>query len=238
MNEYDPLKSTYRRLLRKFHPDMTTDPQERVAFGDLTREIIDAYKIGDGDSLSEIERLGTAYRRRQVDVDTPPVVESAQPSPPLATGLAENAKRWLRFLAPFVFPYALPFAIRSWNENQKATNAACIAGAIPWAWLGVQLWSGIDELALYLTGLGYSHESLVGLIVVLLRGAVLAAFLPIAVSLGLVALRVGWLVGAAWVAHWVLAGVLGYFHPYLAWFATIGLGAGLAIAVWRSLDEW
>ncbi len=217
---------------------MTTDPRERVAFGDVTREIINAYKNGDEDLLSEIERLGTAFRRRRVQGEPPPVVGSAQPSPPIATELAENAKQWLRFLAPFLFPYALPFAIRSWNENQKVSNAACIAGAVPWAWLGVHLWGGIDALSLYLIGLGYSHESITGLIVVLLRGALLGAFLPIAVSLGLVALRVGWLVGAAWVAHWVLAGVLGYFHPYLAWIATIGLGAGLAIAVWRSLDEW
>ncbi len=238
MQEHDPLKSVYRRLVRKYHPDMTTDPRERVVYGDLTREIIDAYKTGDGDSLSEIERLGTAFRRQRMEPETPPAVDSTRPSPPVATGLAEDVHQWLRFLAPFVFPYALPFAIRSWNENQKATNAACIAGAIPWAWLGVHLWGGIDALSLYLIGLGYSHESITGLIVVLLRGALLCAFLPIAVSLGLVALRVGWLVGAAWVAHWVLAGVLGYFHPYLAWIATIGLGAGLAIAVWRSLDEW
>ncbi len=62
MREDDPLKPIYRRVLRKFHPDMTTDPMERAAFGDLTREIIAAYQDGDGDTLIEIERLGTAFR--------------------------------------------------------------------------------------------------------------------------------------------------------------------------------
>jgi hypothetical protein len=132
----------------------------------------------------------------------------------------------------------LVFAIRSWNESCKTMNAACIAGAVPWTWLGLQLWGGIDGLAAWLNELGYAHESLAGLIVVLLRGPLFAAMLPIVVPLGLVALRVGWLVGSVWVAHWVLAGVLGFFHPYLAWIATLGLGLGLTIALWRSLDEW
>ena len=238
MREQDQLKPIYRRVLRRFHPDMTTDPLERVAFGDLTRDIIDAYKNGDEDTLREIEQLGTAFRKRQPEAEEPPDFDTPQASQPVASATSAKVKEWGCFLAPFWFPYALAFAIRSWDQNRKPMNAACIAGAVPWTWLGLQLWGGIDGLASRLTELGYSHESLAGLMVVLLRGALLAALLPVVIPLGLVALRVGWLIGSVWVAHWVLAGVLGYFHPYLAWIATIGLGLGLAVALWRSLDEW
>ncbi len=236
MREDDPLKPIYRRVLRKFHPDMTTDPMERAAFGDLTREIIAAYQDGDGDTLIEIERLGTAFRAPERE--SQPSSGVPRRHQPAAAVPSASMKPWVTNLKPFWFPYALAFAIPLWNGNQKFKNASCILGAIPWTWLGVRLWGGIDGLAVWLNELGYAHESLAGLIVVLLRGALIVAMLPIVVPLGLVALRVGWVIGSVWVAHWVLAGVLGYFHPYLAWIATAGLGLSLAIALWRSLDEW
>ncbi len=211
---------------------------ERVIFGDLTRNIIEAYERGDGDTLDEIEQLGVGFLDRKPEPEPQPDFDGYEASRTVTSAFSEKLKRWVWFLAPFWFPYALAFAIRSWDQNRKTMNAACIAGAVPWTWLGLQLWGGIDGLASRLTELGYAHESPAGLIVVLLRGALLVAVLPIVVPLGLVALRAGWLIGSVWVAHWVLAGVLGYFHPYLAWIATLGLGLGLATALWRSLDEW
>ena len=234
--------------MRRYHPDVTISPREKVVFGDLAREIIAAYQAGDAATLREIERLGTAFRK-------------APPPPPPAAGAprrryaprrpetpprneaprrwkADYLKRCLWSAAPILFPYSLASAIKSWDRNGKALNAACIVGAVPWIWLGMQTWGGIDILAAWLEKFGYSHETFVGLGVVVLRGALIALLLPIALPLAAVALRAGIVLGVAVVAHFVLSGILGLFHPYLPWVATISVAVGVAVALWDSLDEW
>ena len=238
MSEQDSIKSVYRRVLRKFHPDMTRCPEEKIALGELTRLIIGAYERGDGEMLLEIAQLGLVYSRPIPPSEPSPVEEPHRAPSCSPVDHRSAAKHWARIFLPLCFPYSLAFAVRSWNENGKVVNCFCLGSAMVWGWIALCLWDGVSGFAAWLTGLGYEHESFAGLAIVLIRGGLFAAMLPIMVPLGLVALRVGWLLGAGWVAHWVLAEVLGFFHPYLEWVATLGVGTAVAVAVWRSLDDW
>ena len=244
MTEKDPLKTIYRGLMRRFHPDVTVLPHEKVIFGKLAQVINEAYANGDLDTLIEIERLGVGYRR-QSPFEPPPNERESAPQPhqrrsPPESEPVSAKKHWLWAFLPLLFPYSLAFAVKTWNENGKLINAICIAVAIPWMWVGMNLWDWISALSTWLLTHGYPHESLAGLGVVLLRGVSLIVILPIVVPLGLVALRVGWLLISVWIAHWALAGIFGISPiPQRS-----GDGRSRnrtrdgAMALWRSLDEW
>ena len=81
--------------------------------------IIEAYERGDGDTLDEIERLGVGFLDREPEPEPQPDCDGYEASRTVTSAFSEKLKRWVWFLAPFWFPYALAFAIRSWDQNRK-----------------------------------------------------------------------------------------------------------------------
>ena len=198
--------------------------------------IIEAYKDGDVETLCEIRRLGIKYRPPRPARPFEPSVSTTRASASDQTRWF--SKNWLATLRPLWFPLSLLFAIRSWHANSKLFNAACIAGASIWAWLGLLLWNELNALSTWSQDLGHGRESLAAFGILALRLLFLTLVLPVAIPLGLTLLRMAWLIGCGWIAQWVIAGIAGYFHPYLWWIATFAICGAVAVTLWRTLDEW
>jgi len=63
----DKLKKLYREVARKFHPDLTSCPQERQHRHQLMVEVNRAYESGAEERLQELLEAGTSLEEFQVD---------------------------------------------------------------------------------------------------------------------------------------------------------------------------
>lgn len=65
----DELKSAYRRLARRFHPDLARSEDDRVAFGRLMARINAAYHAGDLDRLAALDHAPAPDQLDPHDLD-------------------------------------------------------------------------------------------------------------------------------------------------------------------------
>lgn len=59
------LKQLYRKLVRQYHPDLTTDPLERKRRNKLMAEINDAYSRQDAEALRTLDTPGGGFNPRE-----------------------------------------------------------------------------------------------------------------------------------------------------------------------------
>lgn len=207
MNEntnYD-LKALYRKLLRKFHPDMTTDPERKIEYGELTKGIIDAYKNSDFDALKLIEIMGLAYH----SPNPPDTSADVDYSPPHSVWRRVRESVWWALLNP----YGLSGALREWNHNGRFYNSVALAGGVAWTWLVIEIWIGIGDLSRWLQQAGFSHEGPVGFALVVVRGVLILGAFRVVVPVAIVAFQCGLVMAVGVVACWVASVVLGAFTP-------------------------
>lgn len=71
------LRALYRKLARKYHPDTTTDPEEKARFTIIMAQINAAYRARNMDELQAID--GQKSRSQKID---PPIVDISEPREP------------------------------------------------------------------------------------------------------------------------------------------------------------
>jgi len=119
-------KALYRKLIKKFHPDVTTCPRKKRIFEELSKRINHAYEAGDYDQLLAIDREGESFlkprkeepskRERCVSEAGQEFLKTKKPRPP-----AQKASKQAR-----------PISLFGGFENRFAHFAA--TSSIPMAW--------------------------------------------------------------------------------------------------------
>ncbi len=249
-------KALYRRLIKRFHPDVTTCPRRKRIFEELSKRINHAYEIGDYDQLLAIERAGEnflkprkekpAEREKCVSEENQEFLKSAGRRTPRqkASKPARPAFPFWRireavrtFIYYVVNPYGLAHAMNSWNENGRIRNLLGIVGGIAWFQVTVVLWHQLGTFSAWTQLHGVPHESLGGLGIVLAKGLLILAAIPIVIPLAILAFYTG-------IAFFLCAllcafsmNILGLFYPYLEWLPLVIISGVFARVIWAALAE-
>ena len=249
----------FLKLIKAYHPDTTSSLQKKAIYGELSRYIIQAHSDGDEATLEEIDRLGEAYLetakdreaeeaderrtdervreahrrfvRMQEDHDTRGEWSYAYPIiPPRSNFMVD-------ILKAVIFPYHLTFAICDWGKNGRLYNAASLFSGVAWMGAWWKIWGLLGALELAASASGYSHDGAIGLLFVLLRGALILAALPVAVPLVMMAGAALIGTGVLLLIAWFLGGILSLFHPWLAYGPDAVAAVILSLAGWEVLGE-
>lgn len=218
----ETLNELYRSLAKKYHPDTVSSKEHMLLYEEMMVEINAAREQGDLNTLRGIEKLGPVYiavrnfervhraekQARTEKPQSPQPVHHARPTSVWQIGLASV----LRIL----HPHALWRLLEAWDNHGAAEKLATIVATAGWIFLFYSCWNLLGEASRLLARHGFAHESFPGLIIVLLRGALILVSLRCLLSGLIVAAAVGLFLTAAWLCSAILAGILGYFHPLLA----------------------
>ena len=254
-------RDLYLRLIKLWHPDKTQNPHTKKHYEEMSKAINNAYAGGDMETLQAIDTYGDeylshTYRRRTqppYSQEQKPHHESAHTSYARETNYQNDAgsqyanktRRGAEHLVSVDFqkgliclsPLFLPFHVSEWQNSSKLVNLLSIVSGVAWLYALWMFWGQLNGLESAARMAGYSHEGLLGLLFVLVRGGVIVTAIPIAIALAIVMF-----IGAICLAligggSWILGGILGFFHPWLAILSYIIGGYLLLVAAWRSIGD-
>jgi len=237
------LNDLYRSLAKKYHPDTASSAEEKALFAELMVEINLARERGDLETLQGIENLGPVYLavrnyERVHVVEKESYVEGHQTAP---QAQRRNPAKPPRFdvgsFLEALHPYALWRLMESWDDHGAVKKLTTLAASCGWLFLFHTGWGLLGGVSRLLAEQGFGHESVPGLIVVLLRGVLILASLPCVLPAVFLAFLVGLCLGAAWLCSTIAAAILGYFHPLLAFVPPWIMGAFLLVAGWEALKK-
>lgn len=241
--DMETINDLYRRLAIKYHPDTLPSVEDKALFEELMVEINIARDRGDLSTLQGIENLGPVYiavrnyervhrAEREARVErgqsTP---QAARPTPTEPRGVS------VTFILRVVHPYALWRLMESWNDHGALNKLSTVAASLGWLVLSYTAWRLLDEASRLLAQNGFGHESVPGLIIVLLRGALIMVSLPCVLPTLLLAFIVGLFLVAAWLCSAIASAILGYFHPLLGLVPPWIMGALLVMTGWSALKK-
>lgn len=223
-------------MAKLYHPDKARSQIEKEIFGRLMVFINEAAEQDDLSTLKAIKVLGPAFlaMRENPQFHTFP---NASVSPAAAEPMRHEtssgfvANIW--FLLGWAEPYALLAIIQNWDAFGRGRKFVAILSSMGWTFVFQKLWYLLDAASSLCARSGYPHDSWVGLVIVLLRGAVIIAALPCIFSLGVIGFIAAIIIGFCFVLNMVASGILGLFHPYLAYVPSIILGPFLLFALWK-----
>jgi len=237
------LNELYRSLAKKYHPDTVSSEEDKALFEELMVEINIARERGDLDTLQGIEKLGPLYLairdyERVHFAARESYVEERQSAPqenrPNPT---KPPKVDLGTFLTALHPYALWSLLESWDDHGAVKKLSTLMASWGWLFLFYMGWGLLDGLSRMLAVQGFGHESVPGLIVVLLRGVLILASLRCVLPALFLAFIIGISLGAAWLCSALAAGILGNFHPLLALVPPWIMGGLLLLAGWSALEK-
>ncbi|CAN5830505.1 hypothetical protein BH09VER1_BH09VER1_47400 [soil metagenome] len=249
-------KALYRRLIKKFHPDVTTCPRKKRLFEELSKRINLAYEVRDYDQLLAIDRAGEDFlkphRAKSADQEWC-VSENSQellkskgrnrkrhaPSKPAQPTLPfwRIREAFRTFICYIVNPYGLAYAMNSWNENGRIRNFLGIVGSIGWFQVVLFLWHQLGVFSEWTQLHDFPHESLGGLGIVLAKGILILAAIRIALPLAVVALYMGTTLFLCSLCCAFTMKLLGAIHPYLAWLPPVVCLGTILPLFWEALNN-
>lgn len=236
----ETLNELYRSLAKKYHPDTVSSRDQKLLCEEMMVEINAARANGDLNTLRGIEKLGPVYiavRNFERIHRAEKQARTGKPQSPQPVYRARPTSTWricLGSVLRILHPHALWSLFQAWDDHGAAKKLTTIAATAGWIFLFYSCWNLLGEASRLLARHGFTHESVPGLIIVLLRGAFILVSLRCVLSGLIVAVAVGLYLAAAWLCSAILSGILGYFHPLLAlvppWIM-MGLLVGLAFAL-------
>jgi len=134
-------------------------------------------------------------------------------------------------------PYLLTFSVRDWRENGRLLNAWALCSAVLWLWIWLHIWNQVDCFEAGSLAAGHTHDGAIGLVFVLVRGALIVVALPVALPFGVFAGGAAVVICTLWFVAWVAGWVLGLFHPWLAFVPHFVAGIVLIAGGWAVLGE-
>ena len=250
-------KPLFIRLIKVWHPDLTTSARRKIVCEEMTKHILCANETDDEDTLKEIERLGESYlevanerefeaeEERRSDADFEEIrrrfyeMQAAESRGEWANAIPiipprQNFMLWLLWL---LCPYLLTLSVRDWRENGRLHNAWALCNAAGWLWIWIHIWSQIGSFEAASLAAGHPHDGAIGLLFVLIRGVLIVAALPVALPLGVFAGGAAVAIGTLWLVAWIAGAVLGFFHPWLIPVPYFVAGISLIAAGWAALGE-
>jgi len=250
-------KQLFTKLIKAWHPDMTTSNQRKIVCEQITREILCAHEADDEDTLREIERLGEGYlevvKERELEAEEERrsdayfeeirrrfyEMQAAESCGEWANAIPiiPPQRQYVLWFLSMINPYLLAFSVQEWRTNGRVHNAWALSTAVVWLWIFWLIWSKVSSIEAASMAAGNAHDGAVGLIFVLARGALIVAVLPIAFPLGVFAGGAAIVIGTIWMVAWIAAWVLGFFHPWLVFVPYFIAGIVLIAAVWNALGE-
>ena len=250
-------KPLFTKLIKTWHPDLTTSARRKIVCEQMTRHILCANEADDEETLKAIERLGEGYlevakereleaeEERRSDADFEEIrrrfheMQAAESRGEWAYAIPINPPRasFLSWLLWMINPYLLTFSVREWRENGRLYNVWALCNAVVWLWIWFQLWSQLGSFEATSLAAGHAHEGAMGLVFVLVRGVLIVAALPVAFPIALFAGGAAIVIGTLWLVAWVVGGVLGFFHPWLIPVPYFVAGISLIAAGWAALGE-
>ena len=248
----------FLRLIKAWHPDTTTDIRKKAICEEMTRLILRAKDEGDGAVLEEIDRLGEGYLQiardraaeeeedRRSDLEVREAYrkfmrmqneEESQGAWADAYPIHPPRRNHAVDLLGIFNPYLLTFAIGGWCKNGRIYNLWAICNGAAWLYVWWILWCQLGQFETATMAAGHAHDGGVGLLFVLTRGVMILGILPVAVPVGLLAAFATLGVGIAWLGAWILGGILGLFHPWLAHVAYAAAAILLLVTAWQALGD-
>ena len=247
-------KPLFTKLIKAWHPDLTTNLRQKIVCEEMTKYILCANETDDEDTLKEIERLGEGYlevakereleaeEERRSDGDFEEIRRRFY-----EMQAAESRRTWAyavpiipprqNFLLWMINPYLLTFSVREWRENGRLHNAWALCNAVSWLWIWLHIWSQIGSFEAASLAAGHPHDGAIGLLFVLIRGVLIVAVLPVAFPIAVFAGGATIAIGTLWLVAWITGGVLGFFHPWLVSVPYFAAGIALIAAGWAALGE-
>ena len=247
----------FKKLVKAWHPDMTTSNQRKIVCEQITREILCANEADDEDTLREIERLGEGYlevvKERELEAEEERrsdayfeeirrrfyEIQAAESRGEWANAIPiiPPQRQYVLWFLSMINPYLLAFSVQEWRANGRLHNAWALCSAAFWLWICLQIWNQVRALEGASLAAGNAHDGAVGLIFVLARGALIVAVLPIAFPLGVFAGGAAIVIGTISLVAWIAAWVLGFFHPWLVFVPYFIAGIVVIAAGWNALGE-
>ncbi|MEI6491660.1 MAG: hypothetical protein WCO94_03850 [Verrucomicrobiota bacterium] len=250
-------KPLFTKLIKAWHPDLTTNLRQKIVCEEMTKYILCANEAGDDVTLREIERLGEGYlevakeraleaeEERRSDADFEEIrrrfyeMQAAESRGTWAYAIPIIPPR-PRYLVNFLWminPYLLAFSVSEWRENGRLHNAWALCNAAGWSWILLQIWIQVGTFEAASLATGHAQSGAMGLLFVLLRGVLIVVALPVAVPLAMFVGGAAIIIGTIWLAAWIAGGVLGFFHPWLTIVPIFIAGIVLIAAAWAALGE-
>jgi len=127
--------------------------------------------------------------------------------------------------------------MNSWNENGRFRNLLGIAGGIGWFQITVFLRHQLGAFSAWTQLHGVPHESLGGLGIVLAKGILILAAIPIVIPLAILILyaAIAFFLCSLLCAFGMK--ILGLFHPYLEWLPLVIFSGVFVRVIWAALAE-
>jgi hypothetical protein len=250
-------KQLFTKLIKAWHPDLTTSARRKIVCEEMTRHILCANEADDEDTLKEIERLGESYlevakereleaeEERRSDADFEEIrrrfyeMQAAESRGEWANAIPiippqPNFLLWLLWM---INPYLLTFSVQDWRENGRLHNAWALCNSAGWVWIWLHIWNQVGCLEAGSLAAGHTHDGAIGLLFVLFRGALIVAALPVAFPMAVFAGGAGVVICTLWFAAWIVGGALGFFHPWLIPVPYFLAGISLIAGGWAVLGE-
>ena len=250
-------KPLFTKLIKAWHPDLTTNLRQKIVCEEMTKYILCANEAGDDVTLREIERLGEGYlevvkereleaeEERRSDANFEEIrrrfyeMQAAESRRTWAYAIPiipprSNLLLWFLWM---INPYLLTLSVRDWQDNGRLHNAWALCNAAGWSWILLQIWIQVGTFEAASLATGHAQSGAMGLLFVLARGALIVAGLPIVVPLGMFVGGAAIVIGAVWLVTWIASLVLGFFHPWMAFVPYFAAVIIIIAAGWMALGE-
>jgi len=250
-------KPLFTKLIKTWHPDLTTSARRKIVCEEMTKHILRANETDDEDTLKAIERHGEGYlevakaraleaeEERRSDADFEEIrrrfyeMQAAESRGEWANAIPiipprQNFLLWLLWVSS---PYLLTLSVRDWRENGRLHNAWALCNAAGWLWIWLLIWKQVGSFESVSLATEHARDGAIGLLFVLLRGALIVAALPVALPLGVFAGGAAVVICTLWLVAWLVGGALGFIHPWLTFVPFFVAGISLIAAGWAALGE-
>lgn len=203
-------------------------------------EINPAYEEGDLSTLEMIDLLGPLYIATKMAEQT-----RDQHSIPVASDVPSTQNRkhhtdWAEILHSTIrmlHPYAFLRTCENWNGFGRWQRLFSLCVSCAWTFGFYKAWIGLGFVSATLVKMGYPHESLPGLIVVLLYGLLIIVALQCVVPVAAAGLCLALILGAAYLMTAIGSALLACFHPMLAYVAPAIVIPMVLLWAWNALGE-